>query len=238
MVTTTLGALVAQVLEPRRRSTAFGQFSAVPKLGDLVAVLPELSRQWERGGTDAAIRVELVHGHEEQWRAWARHAALTPPKSPFNAYPNLEVLRDLIAPQAAEVAASYDLRARAVIPASVVITDDDRTVVATLARAGMQIRFATRVDSWFYSDSEVLCALPLVWGEHPPSSIMIIHDPVIRALAAAYAEAVWKGAASYTSAANEWDDVLRLLGHGMPEHYRVGTRFELGAAWGRRQSNT
>jgi len=58
----------------------------VSALADLVTVLPELTREWRRGAdTAAAIDAELVHGHEEQWRAWARYAALTPPVAPLTA---------------------------------------------------------------------------------------------------------------------------------------------------------
>lgn len=228
-------------------------------LAELVTLLPELARQWAQGDPESPVRVELVHGHEAQWRAWARHAALSPPRSPFNAYPTLDVLRDVIAPEIEQVAGPYGLRARAVIPASAVVTEDDRAVVETLRRAGMQVRLAGRVDSWFYSDPDVLCALPLVWGEHPPSSIMIVHDLAIRALTAAHAEVLWAAAEPYDVPTSAWDDVLRLLGRGMSDraiatalgisvrtverriaeamaHHRVGTRFELGAAWARQRN--
>jgi hypothetical protein len=53
-------------------------------LAALVGLLPELSREWRQGaGRRTTLDVELVHGHEEQWRAWARHAALTPPRAPL-----------------------------------------------------------------------------------------------------------------------------------------------------------
>ena len=231
-------------------------------LADLAAVLPDLDREWRRGaGPAATLDVELVHGHEEQWRAWARHAALTPPRAPINLYPSLDVLRDLIVPGLAEATSPYAegmRNARAVLPAAAVVTEEDRAVVDTLAAAGMRVRLARRVDSWLYSDPEVLCALPLVWGEHPPASIVIVHDPAVRALAAAYTEQVWAAAAGYRVPRPEWHDVLRRLALGMSDraiaaaqgsslrtverriaeamaHYGVGTRFELGMAWSAKQ---
>jgi hypothetical protein len=233
----------------------------VAALADLVTVLPDLTREWRRGA-DAAVEAELVHGHEEQWRAWARYAALTPPVAPLNLYPTLDVLRDVIAPTLADAVTPYREgmnRSRAVIPASVVITEDDRRVMDLLTAAGMSLRLARSIDSWLYSDPEVLCALPVVWGEHPPTSIIIIRDPAIRAVTAAYAEQVWVGATPYCEPQPEWLDVLRLLSLGMTDkeiaasqntsqrtverriaeamaHYRVTTRFELGMAWAAEQT--
>jgi hypothetical protein len=233
-------------------------------LAELVSLLPDLTREWQRGADPAVvIDAELVHGHEEQWRAWARHAALTPPQAPLNLYPTLDVLRDVIAPALADAVTPYREgmgRSRAVIPASVVITDDDRKVMHLLAEAGMSLRLARNVDTWLYSDPDVLCALPVVWGEHPPTSIMIVRDPAIRAVTAAYAELVWAGATPYREPAPQWLDVLRMLSLGMTDrevaaaqntsqrtverriaeamaHYQVATRFELGMAWSAEQAH-
>ncbi|MBO3743133.1 helix-turn-helix transcriptional regulator [Actinoplanes flavus] len=239
----------AAVLARQARATA-----------DLIAVLPALAREW-RNHPRTTVGVELVHGHEEQWRAWARHAALTPPRAPINLYPSLEVLRDVIAPSLADVAGPYPegmRQARAVLPAAAVVTDDDRAVIDVLIRTGLRVRLARRVESWLYSDPEVLCALPLTWGEDPPPSIMIVHDPAIRALTAAYCETVWRAAAPYRTPKPEFHEVLRMLALGMSDraiataqctsqrtverriaeamaHYAVGTRFELGMAWSAEQ---
>ncbi|GIF22359.1 hypothetical protein BJ973_002680 [Actinoplanes tereljensis] len=231
-------------------------------LADLVGLLPELSREWRQGtGDRTTLDVELVHGHEEQWRAWARHAALTPPRAPLNLYPSLDVLGDLIVPELPEVTRPYPDgmgNARAILPASVVVTAEDRRIVDGMVAAGMRVRLARHVATWLYSDPEVLCALPVVWGEHPPTSIMICHDPAVRALAAAYAEGVWISALPYRQPRPEWPDVLRMLALGLSDraiatahgtsqrtverriaeamaHYGVGTRFELGMTWSAKQ---
>ncbi len=226
-------------------------------LADLTTLFPALSEEWQRGATpEGRLDVELVHGHEEQWRAWARHASVTPPRAPLNLYPNLDVLRDVIAPDVEQVVADYraGLRARAVVQGSAVVTAADRAVVETLGRAGMEIRLARELDSWVYADPGVLSALPVVWGEHPPTSIMIIRDPAITAVVSAYAELVWATGSPYAVPTPEWADVLRMLALGMSDnaiasaqdtsvrtvqrrvadamtHYRVSSRFELGVAW-------
>ncbi len=226
-------------------------------LADLTALFPALSEEWQRGATpEGRLDVELVHGHEEQWLAWARHAAVTPPRAPLNLYPNLEVLRDVIVPDVERVVADYrsGLRARAVVVGAAVVTAEDRLVVETLSRAGMEVRLARALDSWVYADPGVLSALPVIWGEHPPTSIMIIRDPAITAVVSAYAELIWAGATPYAEPTPEWADVLRMLALGLSDsaiasaqgtslrtvqrrvaeamsHYAVDSRFELGAAW-------
>lgn len=225
-------------------------------VASLVSLLPDLGRHWSRGDSSGRLDVELVHGVTEQWKAWGRYAAVAPPRSPFNAYPGMAGLADTLAPEMEDAVAPYPFRARAILPASAVLTDADRAVVETMRRARMDVRLASRVDSWFYSDPGVLWAIPLTWGEFPPTSIMIGRDPVIGGLVAALADALWLGAQPYAAPRPEWDDVLRMLGHGMSDkaiatalgasqrtverriaaamaHFRVGTRFELGAAWAR-----
>lgn len=226
-------------------------------LAELTTLLPALSEEWQRGSAaESRLDVELVHGHEEQWRAWARYAAIAPPRAPLNLYPSLEVLRDVIAPEIERVLADHraGLRARAVVSGSAVVTPEDREVVETLVRAGMEIRLARRLDTWVYADPGILSALPVVWGEHPPTSIMIVRDPSITSLVSAYAEQVWRVATPYAVPAPDWGDVLRMLALGMSDgaiataqgtsvrtvqrrvseamaHYGVGSRFELGVAW-------
>jgi hypothetical protein len=226
-------------------------------LAGLLAELPELRGAWQRGAGDDALLMEFVHGHEEQWRAWARDAATSPPRDPLNLYPSLDMLRELIAPEVAEAMAPYlpgIERVRAVLPASAVVAEADRQVVQLMQRAGFQIRLARTIESWVYSDAGVLCAVPVVWGEHPPTSIMIARDPTLRALVAAYAEQVWERAVDFDRPRADWADVLEKLAVGLSdraiaaaqgvsvrtverriadamEHYGVRTRFELGAAW-------
>jgi hypothetical protein len=243
------------VLEVRRPDHVLETQAAA--LAGLTTLLPALSEEWQRGSAaESRLDVELVHGHEEQWRAWARYAAIAPPRAPLNLYPTLDVLRDVIAPDVERVLADHraGLRARAVVSGSAVVTPEDRTVVEILVRAGMEVRLAPRLDSWVYADPGVLSALPVVWGEHPPTSIMIVRDPSITALVSAYAEQVWRTATPYAVPVPDWGDVLRMLALGMSDgaiataqgtsvrtvqrrvaeamaHYGVGSRFELGVAW-------
>jgi DNA-binding CsgD family transcriptional regulator len=100
----------------------------------------------------------------------------------------------------------------------------------------------------------VICALPLSWTEHPPSSIIIVQQPAIVAAVSLLVESIWDRGADYPSGDQGWQPILLLLGRGMSDstiadslglslrtvqrrvteamdHYGVRSRFELGVAW-------
>lgn len=220
------------------------------------ALLPTLLREAQAGtAPPGGLASEVVHGHQAQWEAWSRWAQERPPRAPLNLYPNLQVLREVILPDLpAALAGHRGVRPRAVVPADTVVTVRDRAVVEGLVDAGMEIRLAPAVASWVYADAGVLSALPLTWGEHPPTSIMIVLDPAVTAVVSAYVELVWAQSRPYRAPRSEWNDILPLLGLGMSDaaiasagatslrtvqrriagamaHYGVTSRFELGAAW-------
>jgi hypothetical protein len=229
------------------------QVATAAASAELLSTLLEEARA---GTAPGEVAAEVVHGHQAQWEAWARWAQLRPPQAPLNLYPDLEVLRDVVLPDLpATLAAHADVTPRAVVPAATVVTPADRAVVEALAEAGMDIRLAPAVESWVYADAGVLCAVPLAWAEHPPTSIMIVVDPAVVAAVSAYVELVWSHALPYVAPRAEWDDILPLLGLGMSDaaiasagrtslrtvqrriagamaHYGVTSRFELGVAWG------
>jgi DNA-binding CsgD family transcriptional regulator len=113
------------------------------------------------------------------------------------------------------------------------------------------------VPSWVYADRGLLCALPLDWAEHPPSSIAIVTQPSITEIVSLYVESIWDKAVDYPLADDGWQPVLHLLERGLSDaaiaqtldisprtvHRRIAeameqldarSRFELGVAWARR----
>jgi hypothetical protein len=229
--------------------------AALRATADAVAALPRSIEEelLERRGE---LPVEVIHGSEEQWSAWARYAASIRPRAPINLYPSLDVIRTLIVTEVDSAVEPYreDIRVRAILSADAVVTDADRDVVDRLVAAGMEVRLSAHVPSWLYADAGVLSALPLVWGEHPPSSIIVIRDPAISTALAALVEPLWSASEPYRAVAPEWADTLRLASLGLSdkaiataqevshrtvqrrfaeamEHYGVRSRFELGAAW-------
>ncbi|MEO6533468.1 MAG: helix-turn-helix transcriptional regulator [Pseudolysinimonas sp.] len=225
------------------------------------AALSALTRDWEVGSSpdDTAPWAEFVHGHEAQWKAWPRYAVTHPPRDPVNLYPDLSLLRDVMVATMTEeekrLVAGASLRG--VFPRSVLAAADDRAFLDELRGLGTRIRIIDEVPSWVYADRGLLCALPLDWGEHPPSSIAIVTHPSITEIVSLYVESIWERAVDYPLGGGDgWAPVLRLLERGLSDaaiaqsldisprtvhrriaeamaRFDVNSRFELGAAWAR-----
>jgi hypothetical protein len=234
---------------------ALAAADALRRQADWIAALPHTLAE-ELRERDGELPVEVIHGSDEQWSAWARYARRIPPRAPINLYPDLEIVRTLIVPSLPEAVAPMRgrVRFRAIIGAAAVITEDDHAVVGELARAGVEVRLAPVVASWVYVDPGVLAAIPLVWGEHPPSSIMVVHDRALSTTLGALLEPMWASARPWSTPTAEWSDTLHLLALGLSDsavaaaqstsertvqrrvseamaHYGVGSRFALAAAW-------
>jgi len=224
------------------------------------AALSALTRDWEVGGSpdDTAPWAEFVHGHEAQWKAWPRYAVTHPPRAPLNLYPDLSIIRSLMVPTMTEEEKRLVAQSgvRGVFPRSLLADDDDRAFLEELTALGMRVRIADSVTSWVYADRGVLCALPLDWGEHPPSSIAIVTHPSITEIVSLYVDSVWEKAVDFPLSDGGWKPVLRLLARGLSSkqiaeqlvvsprtvHRRIAeamdeldahSRFELGVAWAR-----
>ena len=236
------------------------ELDGLRSLATSAAALSALTRDWEVGSSpdDTAPWAEFVHGHEAQWKAWPRYAVTHPPRNPVNLYPDLSILRDVMVATMTEeekrLVASASLRG--VFPRSVLADPEDRAFLDELRRLGTRIRIMDEVPSWVYADRGLLCALPLDWAEHPPSSIAIVTHPSITAIVSLYVESIWDKAVDYPLGDDGWEPVLRLLQRGFSdaaiaqsldisprtvhrriseamERFDVHSRFELGAAWAR-----
>ena len=227
------------------------------------AALSALTRDWEVGGSpdDTAPWAEFVHGHEAQWKAWPRYGVTHPPRSPVNLYPNLSIIRSIMVPTMTEDEKRMVARSavRGIFPRSLLGVEEDKLFLDELRRLGMRIRIVDEVVSWVYADRGVLCALPLSWAEHPPSSIAIVTHPSITEIVSLYVESVWDRAVDYPFNDDGWEPVLHLLARGLSDaaiaqsldvsprtvHRRISeameqlgarSRFELGVAWARHES--
>ena len=222
------------------------------------AALSALTRDWEVGSSpdDTAPWAEFVHGHEAQWKAWPRYAVTHPPRNPVNLYPDLSILRDVMVATMTEEEKRLVAKAslRGVFPRSVLADPQDRAFLDELRRLGTRIRIIDEVPSWVYADRGLLCALPLDWAEHPPSSIAIVTHPSITEIVSLYVESIWDKAVDYPLVDSGWEPVMRLLERGLSdaaiaqsldisprtvhrriseamEHFDAHSRFELGVAW-------
>ncbi|MEP6842524.1 MAG: helix-turn-helix transcriptional regulator [Pseudolysinimonas sp.] len=233
---------------------------ALAALAATAAALTALTRDWEVGSSpdDTAPWAEFVHGHEAQWRAWPRYAITHPPRNPVNLYPDLSLLREVMVATITEDDKRLVARAglRGVFPRALLADSANREFLDEMRRLGTRIRIIDEVSSWVYADRGLLCALPLDWGEHPPSSIAIVTHPAITEIVSLYVESVWDRAVDYPISDDGWEPVLRLLERGLSDvaiaqsldvsprtvHRRISeamdhlgarSRFELGAAWAR-----
>jgi hypothetical protein len=228
--------------------------AALREQADRIAALPRILEDEARERT-GGLAVDVIHGSEAQWSAWARYAQQTPPRAPLNLYPSLDVVRSIV-PELAAAVAPYagEVRFRAVVGADAVIEDADRETLGRLVAAGVEVRLSASVPSWAYIDAGVLAAVPLTWGEHPPASIVVIRDAAISTALGALAEPVWAAAQPADAVLADPGNTLRLLALGLSDaavaaaqsssrrtvqrriaeamaRYGVGSRFELGVAW-------
>ena len=234
--------------------------AALGTAAGLLAQLPTLTRDWELGdaGSEYSLSAEIIHGHQAQWEAWGRYATQWPPNDPICLYPDLAILSTIVAPDAARVRASTGVHTilRAILPAAVCADPASLPTLELLQDAGVQIRTLGRVPNWMYVDDGNYASVPVNWAEHPPNSILIIRHPTVVSALAYVAETHWSLALPYSTDAEGWEPVLRLLAQGLSdraigsalgisqrtvqrriteamESHGVASRFELGFAFGR-----
>lgn len=249
-------AAVAAIL----RRQLQGQQAALADAGALLESLPTITRDWELGdaGAEYSLTAEIIHGHQAQWEAWGRYATQWPPVDPICLYPDLSILQNIVAPDVARVRAEtgVDTVMRAILPAAVCADPASLPTLTLLQDAGVQIRTLGRVPNWMYVDDGVYASVPVTWTEHPPNSILIIRHPTVVSALSYVAETHWSLAVPYSTDAEGWEPVLRLLAQGLSDRaiatalgvsmrtvqrritdamdeLGVSSRFELGFAWGR-----
>jgi DNA-binding Lrp family transcriptional regulator len=210
-------AAVASIL---RRSVGEQQ-ATLAAAAALLETLPTITRDWELGEADAeySLTAEIIHGHQAQWEAWGRYALQWPPNRPICLYPDLSILRELIAPDVANVRAEtgVDTPLRAILPAAVCADPASQPTLQLLIAGGMEIRTLGRVPNWIYVDDGIYASVPVNWAEHPPNSILIIRHPTVVSALAYVAETQWSLAVPFTTDADGWEPVLRLLAQGLPD---------------------
>jgi hypothetical protein len=244
------------------RGTVGGEVQAVVdalrEQADRVAALPRILEDEARERT-GELAVEVIHGSDAQWSAWSRYAQQTPPRAPLNLYPSLDVVRT-IAPELAAAITGHAGRARfrVLVGSGAIASAADRDTLRHLVVAGADVRLSASVPSWAYIDSGVLAAVPLTWGEHPPTSIVVIRDAAISTALGALVEPLWAAAHPADAVLADPGDTLRLLALGLSDaavaaaqstsprtvqrriaeamrRYGVTSRFELGVAWAAEQ---
>lgn len=204
---------------------------------------------------------EVVHGPEGQWQLWMRLMTEAPPRRPIAVFPEVPGLASIV------IAGGDDLDAhrqrlgfdmRAIVRSASLADPATRDGIRGLQALGAEARSLPEVPGWFYADSGVLAALPLRWGESAPTSLLLVRDPAIVEVIAAYAEALWRAARPLPGEAAGWEPVLELMAQGLSdgaiaetldlslrtvrrrvaeaaEELGAESRFALGVAWAQRE---
>ena len=120
---------------------------------------------------------------------------------------------------------------------------------------GLQLRLMEQPPSWFWVTDEETVALPLVWGETWPTSVIAVRSRAVAGLAGWLFDRLWERAVPARAESAAWDQLLTLMEGGATleaasralgisdrtgrrrvseamDHYGVSSMLALGAAWG------
>lgn len=251
-------AVVAEVVRRRADGLADDLVAGLADLAEIVGRLPSLAEEWETANPgDPAWDVELFHGPEAVVDLWhARQAR--------------EVLRrtDVVLPDATglfvadramqqvwhEASRGEGRHARVIASIADATHPDAQERLAQELAGGVQIRLLADPPSWFWVADATTVALPLVWGEPWPTSVMAVRDRSVAAMADWLFERMWERAVPVHSGGAGWHALLALMSSGATleaasralglsertgrrrlseamSHYGVGSMLELGVAW-------
>jgi len=206
----------------------------------------------------SALEVELFHGESAVTDLWhhlikrtplRRTDVMLPDASPL-AVPDPEMQRVWH-----DVINQPGNRARVLASVTDIASPGLAERLAQELAAGLQVRMRADLPSWFWvADGEVV-ALPLVWGERWPTSVMAVRNGAMAGIAGWLFEQLWhRGVDPLTDTAS-WDPLLRLMSTGSTleaaahalgisdrtgrrrisdamDHFGVASQLALGVAWG------
>ncbi|KRB77821.1 hypothetical protein ASE01_06405 [Nocardioides sp. Root190] len=242
----------------RRRAAAL-EADLSQGLADLtraVGALPGLTGEWASEGLRAG-RAEVFHGPEAVVDLWHARNAREP-----------SMRTDVVLPDASRLYVAdpamqevwHDASRGEGRHARVIASIADATHPAAQDRVaeelagGVQIRLLDAPPSWFWVTDETTVALPLVWGEHWPTSVLAIRDRAVAGMAGWLFERMWERAVPVRTEAAAWHPLLDLMSAGATleaasralgisertgrrriseamSHFGAGTMLELGVAW-------
>jgi hypothetical protein len=251
--------VVADVI--RRRTSDLGA-EVLRRLADLTEVvgrLPDLARDWDTG--DAGHQdfdVEVFHGpeavvdlwHVRQGRKPARRTDVVLPDASrlYVADPAMQAIWH-------EAGRGDGHRIRVIASIADGVHPEAQQRVSEELEGGLQLRLMERPPSWFWVTDEETVALPLVWGESWPTSVVAVRSRAVAGLASWLFGGLWDLAVPARSVTASWDPLLTLMYGGATleaasrvlgisertgrrrlaeamDHYAVTSMLALGVAWG------
>lgn len=222
--------------------------------------LQTLARDWAAGDQPGGVvQSEFIHGPMAARDAAAMLHSRRGPQ------PSLAVLPDTrcLERPPAEILEPFleALRAKPEVDRILLGPYDgaDREFADTLdlfREAGTEFRIHPQLPGWFAVDADHTVLVPAEWGEHWPTSVLIVNHPSIAALARQTFEHLWTQAQPLAPADQSWAPLLHLMAAGATtesaarsigisprtarrrineamRHHRAHTLFDLGVAVGR-----
>lgn len=244
--------MVAARIGALRADTA----GALDRIERLVSDLPSILRQWSVGEAEADhVQTVTLHGPLAQQNLWFEVAdhhggslhSVIPDLTGWVAASDARV--DLFV----EAMAAKD-QLRGIVPAWVTHADHELARLRRFERAGVEFRTLEAPPGWFWVDGDQV-ALPLVWADPRPVSVMAVRNAALADLARLYFDELWRRSGPLVPATTDaWTPLLRLMRQGITldtasrmvgvnprtgrrriaaamEHYGVSTLFALGVAW-------
>lgn len=249
---------VAEVVRRRSGDLSAEVLRRLADLAEVVGQLPALGRDWDTGGTGQQLAdIEVFHGPEAVVDLWHVKQAKEP-----------SLRTDVVLPDAAQLYVADPAMQRVWHEASqgegrharVLASLADATHPAAQERlaeelaGGVQIRLMAEPPGWFWITDETTVALPLVWGERWPTSVMSVRNRAVAGMASWMFERMWERAVPVRTEAAGWDPLLTLMNSGATleaasralgisertgrrrlseamTHFGVGSMLELGVAW-------
>jgi hypothetical protein len=256
-----LAARAERALDAQRQSLdeTTALLAALPRLLAASQSTPSAAT----GGEGPAMIGEVVRGHDEVWESWWRNSAHLTPRRPGVVTPDAVMLRGQVLEDIRRVADDFvarNYRMRVILDIEECFDHAGAIEPWLQAQldAGVDVRAMTDPPSWFYVDDGVIGGIPLTWGQGNPAGMVVLHASPLLQLAAAFFESLWSRAIPIGAARPGWEPVLELLAIGRSDKQiadalglslrtvrrriaeamddlRAPTRFELGAAWARRE---
>ncbi|WP_122818550.1 hypothetical protein [Nocardioides pantholopis] len=232
-------------------------------LAALVDQVPGLAREWSTGAELLQpLDVEIFHGPEAVVDLWHLRQGREPSRRTDVMLPDASRLyvADPDMQQVWHDAIRGEGRHARVLAALEDATHPEaQERIAQELAGGVQIRLMAAPPSWFWITDASTVALPLVWGERWPTSVMAVRSHVVADLAGWLFERLWEQAVPVDVESDGWDSLLVLMRGGATleaasrllgisertgrrrlaaamEHYGAASMLALGVAWGAARS--
>ncbi|MDQ4213318.1 hypothetical protein [Microbacterium capsulatum] len=235
---------------------------AAERSARLAAIVDGIARRtsaWSFGEAIAQDRIPLQTAHgphaaEDLWFA-VQSSRITPGGSVCAVLTDIERYRASGSERMrafADAMSAYD-SVRAILPA---VTLDERLeeLLRIYEDSSVEFRMLSNPPSWFWVDDDDVTALPMMWGDQAPHSVIAVSSPVIAGLARDCFALLWQQAHPIESDPGGYGALLQRMRRGMTldaasrslgitprtgrrrisaamERYGVSTLFALGVAW-------